>query len=71
MGILDEQTIEIPCEACGRKVEKTIGWIKRHSNFTCSCGTVINLKADGFRREIAKVERSVAELARSLKNIGK
>lgn len=71
MNILEQETIDIPCENCRRKNKKTIGWIKRNKQFACICGTVISLDTDQFRREIAKVERSLADLDRMLKNFGK
>lgn len=69
-GFLDDAEIEIPCD-CGRKTKKTIGWIKRHTQFTCDCGTKITLHANQFKGEIAKVERSFADMQRALKKLGK
>lgn len=70
-GFLDNEEIEIPCENCGRKSKKSIGWIKGHTEFSCACGTRIRLQASQFKSEIAKVERSLADVQRSLKNFGK
>ncbi len=70
-GFLDGAEIEIPCEKCGRKTKKSIGWIKTHGRFTCSCGTEISIDASQFKAEIAKAERSVASLQSALKNLGK
>ncbi len=70
-GFLDNEEIEIPCENCGRKSKKSFGWIKGHTEFSCACGTRIRLQAGQFKSEITKVERSLADLQRSLKNFGK
>lgn len=70
-GFLDNEQIEIPCKNCGRKSKKSIGWIKSHTEFSCACGTRIRLQASQFKSEIAKVERSLGDLERSLKNFGK
>lgn len=70
-GFFDNQEIGIPCSKCGTKTNKSIGWIKGNSKFTCACGTVINLDSDQFRGEIAKVERSISNLQRTLKSFGK
>lgn len=70
-GFLDSQEIEIPCKNCSRKTKKSIGWIKSHKDFTCACGTHITLDASQFKSEIAKVERSLASLQKTLKNFGK
>lgn len=70
-GFLDNAEIEIPCSNCGGKTKKSIGWIKSNSQLTCACGTIINLDADQFRGEIAKVDASFANLQRTLKSFGK
>lgn len=70
-GFLDTTEIEIPCQNCSRKTKKSIGWIKSHNDFTCACGTHITIDASNFKSEIAKAERSFAELQKTLKNFGK
>lgn len=71
IGILDKQTIGIPCEKCKRETPKTIGWIKANNQFTCACGTVIKIDASQFRGEIAKVERSFNDLQKTIDSFGK
>ena len=68
---LNKHELEIPCENCGHKTKKTIGWVKANTLFTCKCGTQITLEASQFKREIAKVEKSLKDLERSLKRLGK
>ncbi len=70
-GILDNTLIDIPCERCGRKTKKRIGWIKRHREFTCRCGAQIVLDADQVVREIARVEHNLASLNRVFEQLGK
>jgi hypothetical protein len=70
-GFLDSTEIEIPCENCSSKTKKSIGWIKSHKEFTCACGTKITLDASQFKSEIAKVEKSFADLQKTLKSFGK
>ena len=54
-GLLNTYEGSIHCPSCGRYNKKSIGWIKRHSDFTCSCGTVTNL--DKQKNKIAEVEQ--------------
>ena len=70
-GFLDSAEIEIPCQKCGSKTKKSIGWVRAHSEFTCACGATTTLDASQFKSEIAKVERSLADLQRTLKQFGK
>ena len=69
-GFLDSRVVGIPC-SCGRKTEKSIGWIKTNKEFTCACGKRIALDADQFVREIAKAEGGLAKFKQSLKRLGK
>lgn len=61
-GIVDDQTLDLPCPKCGKKTKKTVRWVKANKQFTCSCGTAITLDADQFRAEIAKLEKAFAKL---------
>ena len=70
-NFLDSAEIEIPCENCSRKTKKNIGWIKSHKDFACACGTKITLDTNQFKTEIDKVEKSFAELQKTIKNFGK
>lgn len=69
--LLDNQTIDIDCPACGHKSRKTVGWLKAHRDFACACGQTIHIEADQFRREIAKVDKAVDDLLRKLDGFGK
>jgi hypothetical protein len=53
-GLFNTDEFPIRCDSCGSVTKKTIGWIRRHSEFVCgACGT---LKKLDFKSEIAKVE---------------
>jgi len=56
-GLFDFKSVDIECE-CGKKHPKTIGWLKTHSQFMCSCGTKITLEADEFRRDLRKIDEA-------------
>jgi ribosomal protein L37AE/L43A len=68
---LDKTEIDITCPKCGRKTKKSIGWIKTNCQFRCGCGESFALEADQFKSEIAKVERSVKDLQRTIKGLNK
>lgn len=70
-GFLDKAEIDIPCEHCGTKTKKSIGWINTHSEFSCACGTIIHLKTDQFKREIAKANKAIADFEHTVKNLFK
>lgn len=70
-GFFDSTEIDIPCEECRRKTKKSIGWIKSHNKLVCGCGAEIVLDTSQFKSEIAKVERSLSSLQRSLKKLDK
>lgn len=56
-GLLNSSEVPILCLSCGRNTTKSIGWIKRHSDFVCACGSVTKLdESHDIKSEIAKVE---------------
>lgn len=70
-GFFDTTTIPIPCSKCGRKTDKTIGWLKSHKKFSCVCGTVIEVESSQFLREMAKTDRAIVDFKRKLEMINK
>lgn len=68
---LDTQTFKVLCPHCTKPVEITVSQAKRNATVTCtSCGRSIEIEADQFRREIAKVEKALTDLKRQLGNFG-
>ncbi len=71
-NILDDQAIELAGPHCGHKFSEHIGKLKTNPKLTCGrCRVGIDIKADQMRGEIAKVEKSLADLQRTLGRIGK
>jgi len=70
-GFFNQEAIEIPCSACGKKTKQSIGWLKRHKEFVCSCGTVIGLNTDQFRRALQEAEKSLADFERKIADLNK
>ncbi len=68
---IDSHTVGIPCPNCGEKVEETIGRLKTDPNLTCGCGAVIQVDAKDLRSGIDQIERSLNELRRTFRNLGK
>lgn len=69
---LDSQVIEIPCPHCGHKLKESIGKLKTNPKLTCSkCRGVVSIDANQMRAEVAKVEKSLAQLSRTLAGFGK
>jgi hypothetical protein len=67
MSFLDDAKIPIPCPGCGRKTEKTVRWLMHNGQFTCSCGAVVKLDSGKFRQGVARADRAVEDLKRTLK----
>ncbi|MEN9375983.1 MAG: hypothetical protein RL710_1140 [Pseudomonadota bacterium] len=71
-NLLDDQTIELACPNCSRKFKERIGKLKTNPKLTCTgCSTVISIDANQLRSEIAKVDKSLADLQRTLGRFGK
>lgn len=71
-NLLDGEVIEISCPHCGNKLKERIGKLKANPTLTCArCRGTVAIKADQMRGEIAKVEKALADLQRTLGRIGK
>lgn len=69
---LDSRAVDIPCTKCGRKLRETIGKLKTDPQLVCTaCGTRIQIDASQLRRQIAAVEKQLADLGRALGRLGK
>lgn len=67
----DSHAIEIPCQACGKKMSQTIGRLKKDPDLTCPCGVVTHVDASNLRKGISEVEKSITDLQRNLKKMFK
>ncbi|KDB53923.1 hypothetical protein X805_04770 [Sphaerotilus natans subsp. natans DSM 6575] len=68
---LDDHKIDIPCPSCGRKRAETIRKLKTNPKLTCVCGTVIDVDAKQLTAGLKGFEKSIADLERTLRRIGK
>ena len=60
---LDSHTIELPCSACGQKLQKTIGWLKAHRQFDCTCGKPITVDLTQFEQTERTLQKSLDGLS--------
>lgn len=70
-SVLDSQTIDISCPSCGHKLRQSIGRLKLNPQLICRCGQVINVNESNMSREIAKVDKGLADLGKALGRLGK
>ncbi len=65
-AIFDHQTISIPCPKCGKKHEKTIGWIKTNDKIACTCGVTIKLKRDDLVQGVDQAQKALDQIPRKI-----
>ena len=71
-NMINSQSIELTCPHCGHKISETIGKLKTNPKLTCtSCKGGISIDATNMRTEIAKVEKALGDLGRTIKRFGK
>jgi transcription elongation factor Elf1 len=69
---LDSQPIELTCPGCSKKFSEQIGRVKHSPTITCpGCRQPIKLDAHQLRRSIDTVQKSLDQLGRSLRKLGK
>jgi hypothetical protein len=67
-GFFDDQTLDLPCGACGHETPKTVGWIKANDHFVCdACGTRTNLDRSDLLGKLKKAEKALDDFGRNLK----
>jgi len=67
MGILDSQRIDIPCPKCSYKTSETIAKLRLNPKLVCrGCGTALNIDARNFNAGAKAIDKSLADLKRSL-----
>ncbi|MER9188634.1 hypothetical protein [Mesorhizobium australicum] len=70
--MFEKAEIGIPCPKCRHKTNKTIAWIKAHHEMVCAgCGSTIGLEKKELISGLDKVDKSVAELRKTLGGFGK
>ena len=67
----DDKPIDLPCPTCGQKNAKTLKWVAANNQFTCKCGQVVTFDNSQFKSEYNKAKKSLADLEKTLKNLGK
>lgn len=74
-GLLDNHQIEMACPQCGRKFKERLGRLKNNPKIRCpGCCTNISVSTSspgGLAKGLNTVDKSLAELQRSLKKLGK
>jgi len=69
---LDSHAIELACPSCRGKITQTLGQLKHKANLTCPrCRGDIALDPGKIRREVAKVEQSLAQLGETASRLNK
>ena len=66
-SVLDNETIDIPCPNCGRKLRELVGKLKTSPKLTCRhCSTAFDVNAKQFKAATEKVDKSLADLQRKI-----
>ncbi len=69
---LDSHAIELTCPSCRGKITHTLGQLKHKTSLRCPlCHRDIALDQGDFRREITKVEQSLAQLGKTASRLRK
>lgn len=60
---LDDVVWDDTCPQCGRKIEKTLAWIKANPrvDVTCDCGFVFHLNASELSKALADLGKVIDE----------
>ncbi len=72
MNTIDSQAVELPCPHCNHKGTQTIGKLKTNPKLTCrACRQSFTVNANELRAAVQKIEKSLADLQRTIGRLGK
>lgn len=66
-GFVDNQTINVPCPQCRRKVAARVGQLKRDPTLRCPAGHAFDVDAKQLVRDLEQVEKSIANFGKGFK----
>jgi len=61
-GLLDDELMDVPCEACGRDVKVRMDKLRTSPTVTCACGQQIKVDASQLDGEMRKVDDALKGL---------
>jgi transcription elongation factor Elf1 len=68
----DSEKLAFDCPGCGKKIEETIGRLKRSPTLTCRhCGAETAVDAKELAKGLDSTNAALAKLEKSLKGLGK
>lgn len=70
-GLLDDETVGLPCPECGRKITLRLADIRKSPMVTCACGQEITIDGTQFDREAAKVDAATKKLDDTINRINR
>lgn len=69
---INHHRLDIPCPECGQKMNEPIGRLKHDANLTCpKCKTAFRIDAEQLRSGIKTIEKSLDDLRKTLRKLGK
>jgi DNA-directed RNA polymerase subunit RPC12/RpoP len=70
--MFEKHSVELTCPACGHKFQEQLGRLEKDPTIDCpGCHSPIEIKAQGLRDGLKKVDRAMADLQKTLKGLGK
>lgn len=60
---LNDQSVNIPCPACGQHTAQTVGGLKKQPSFVCACGQPIRVDLTQFKKDVARANRALRKAA--------
>ena len=66
-SILDNDTVDVPCPHCGKKLTQRVAKLKTNPHLTCRhCGQGFDVDPKQFKATLEKVDKAVADLQRKI-----
>ncbi len=68
-GVFDKSIVSAHCQYCGRKNERTVGWMRRHSDTECdNCAERFSVLKPELVKHASDVDRTMTGLRAMLRS---
>jgi len=72
MTVLDDASIELPCQHCQQTIRERLGKLKQSPRITCPrCRRTSEVKPEELQRATHKLSQAFANIQQSLARLGK
>ena len=64
--MFENANLDLPCPGCGTKHQRTVAWLKAHTEIPCDCGATITVDSSKLHDGMKGVEKALSQFSRKI-----